>query len=74
MIGLSSREIRNSPRARAHGTHIFGAIEQVIRTLDDEEFTKELINYLERDHRIRTPNLKKEHFQVSYIFEAERLP
>ena len=52
--GKSTAELQGMPRVKAHGTHIFSVL-------------SELINDLKRDHVARTPNLTAGQFDVSFI-------
>ncbi len=62
--GITIEEIQALPRVKAHGLHIFGAIDNIVRSLDEEEVAKELIIDLERDHRGRTSTLKRRDYRV----------
>ncbi len=62
--GKSEAELRAMPRLRAHGSHIFSAIDCVVKNLNDDAVGQELANDLDRDHKNRTHGLTKAQYDV----------
>ena len=62
-------ELRLIPRVRSHGTHIFCAMDGIIRNLHKDEVVEELLADLRRDHIHVKNTISEEEFQVKYKSE-----
>ena len=61
---LKSYELRKSARVKAHGVHIFCALDGIIKNFNNKDVLAELLRDMDRDHMTRTRNLTKEHYEV----------
>ena len=62
--GKSMDELRLISRVRSHGTHIFCAMDGIIRNLHKDEVVDELLADLRRDHIHVKDTISEEEFQV----------
>jgi hypothetical protein len=62
--GKSEAELKALPRLKAHGTHIFSAIDSIVKNLNDEAVVTELMHDLDRDHKTRTATLTKAQYDT----------
>ncbi len=63
---MSETQLRNQTRFGAQGTHIFSALDGIIKKLKNEGIAADLVNDLARDHKTRNANFSKEKYDVCF--------
>ena len=48
--GKTIAELKTMPRVRSHGSHVFTAIDAIVRNLEDEDISGQLLLDCKRDH------------------------
>lgn len=67
--GKQISELRAMPRVRSHSTHVFTALDGIIRNLSDEAASEQLLLDCKRDHLKYTESVTDDEYRACAVLK-----